>query len=412
MDPLGLDPVVVTGAKAEAQLAQVLVAAGVAVAEWRGLAEEVGDGLDGTDVAGEASSVHEVVLLLEFGRARAKDPDPALAFRGHTSAVEGDAESSEKVGLLAVEPLQVVGGGQPGSEAEDDQCGPRRRTEPDRAGDREVSDVAAAAERAARASRGVAPPTLVLEDAGGGAGELEGHAAGAHHGGEVADLEESSLGAGERGALVLKQAGADPESGVVARGEDAPLERANRSELSMCAGRRDDRDRGEESGSQGTGIDLPQASDYRSDAGPCRRIGVPCGNGAGVMRSWALVAAIAGLAGCAVGGHSAGPDPLAMQDAAPSDGAVLLHVDNRNWQDIEVYAVNRGARMRVGIVSSMTAGDFKLSTISAAGGYQLLVAPVGDSRGYFVTNSIPLAAGQTLDLRVENNLNLTTYTIY
>lgn len=131
------------------------------------------------------------------------------------------------------------------------------------------------------------------------------------------------------------------------------------------------------------------------------------------MRSWALVAAMAALAGCAVGGHGNGPDPLAMQEAAvPADGAALLHVDNRNWQDIEVYAVNHGARMRVGIVSSMTAGDFKLSTISAAGGYQLLVVPVGDSRGYFVTNSIPLAAGQTLDLRVENNLNLTTYSIY
>lgn len=119
-------------------------------------------------------------------------------------------------------------------------------------------------------------------------------------------------------------------------------------------------------------------------------------------------------AGCATGRSSrSGPDPLAMQEAAPADAAPLLHVNNRNWQDMDVWAVRQGTRLRLGTVSSMGSSDFKVSpALSAgAGDFQLLVAPVGETKG-FLTQTILLGAGQTLDLQVEHNLNLTTYSIH
>ena len=133
-----------------------------------------------------------------------------------------------------------------------------------------------------------------------------------------------------------------------------------------------------------------------------------------VFASGALLAVVL-AAGCAAAKPHArsGPDPLAMEEAAAPDAAPVLHVNNRHWQDVDVWAIRNTTRMRLGTVSSMMHGDFKLPpTFSVGeGDFELLVAPVGESRG-FTTPPILLAAGQTLDLQVESSLNLSTFSVY
>ncbi len=124
---------------------------------------------------------------------------------------------------------------------------------------------------------------------------------------------------------------------------------------------------------------------------------------------------VTGLAaGCFTGGQRPGdPDPLALEEAAPSDATPVLRVNNRHWEDVDVWAIRSGTRIRLGTVSAMAAENFKLaaSISGGEGDFQILVAPVGESRGY-ITDPLLLAAGQTLDLQVDNTLNLTTYSIY
>jgi hypothetical protein len=130
--------------------------------------------------------------------------------------------------------------------------------------------------------------------------------------------------------------------------------------------------------------------------------------------NWVAALLVTGLAaGCATAGHQpGGPDPLALKEAAPPGARPVLHVNNRHWEDLDVWLVRAGTRMRLGAVSAMGAEDFKLplSISSGEGDFQVLVAPVGESRGY-MTEPLLLGAGKTLDLQVDNTLNFTTYSI-
>ncbi|HEX9109768.1 MAG TPA: hypothetical protein VF832_21140 [Longimicrobiales bacterium] len=129
-----------------------------------------------------------------------------------------------------------------------------------------------------------------------------------------------------------------------------------------------------------------------------------------VVLSVALaVAAVTGA--CASGrGVVAGWDDFAQ--AAPARNAIV-HVDNHNWQDVDVFAVREGMKVRLGMVTSMAGGDFKLpeSFLVGSPNVQLRIDPIGSSMGY-MTQTILVAPGQTVDLRIENNLNLTSYSVY
>ncbi len=129
-----------------------------------------------------------------------------------------------------------------------------------------------------------------------------------------------------------------------------------------------------------------------------------------VVLSVALgAAALAG--GCATGRRVVADDLSAAQ-AAPASTAVV-HVDNHNWQDVDGFAVREGTRIRLGMVTSMSAGDFRLPEAFLVGSpnVQLRIDPIGSNSGY-LTQSILVSPGQTVDLRIENNLNLTSYSVY
>ena len=124
------------------------------------------------------------------------------------------------------------------------------------------------------------------------------------------------------------------------------------------------------------------------------------------------VVAAAWVGGCATGKTAvpAGEEQDAL--AAPAPPAIV-HVSNQNWQDIDLFVVRPGAKLRLGVVTSMGTMDFRLPSAIMSGvpSLQLIVSPIGGGRDY-ITPEISLGRGQTLDLEIENNLRMTSYAIW
>ena len=122
--------------------------------------------------------------------------------------------------------------------------------------------------------------------------------------------------------------------------------------------------------------------------------------------------AVAAVTGACASGRGVVADGEDFAQAAPARNAIV-HVDNHNWQDVDVFAVREGMKIRLGMVTSMAGGDFKLpeSFLVGSPNVQLRIDPIGSSMGY-MTQTILVAPGQTVDLRIENNLNLTSYSVY
>lgn len=102
-------------------------------------------------------------------------------------------------------------------------------------------------------------------------------------------------------------------------------------------------------------------------------------------------------------------------DAAQSasTGETLVRVKNHNWADMTVYLVRGGMRVRLGTVTSMTETTLTVPRAILAAGIdvQLIADPIGSSQR-FMTETIMVSPGQTIDLMLENNLNLSSYSVW
>ncbi len=127
------------------------------------------------------------------------------------------------------------------------------------------------------------------------------------------------------------------------------------------------------------------------------------------MRWMVLHLALAGallLPGCA---SRQGP----QQDAspAPDDDAVILHVTNNTWSDVDVYVLASSVRARVGSVDSQGSVQIKVSRdLWALGTLQVRVEPVGGAQPY-VTDAIEVHGGQRIRLTVEEQRDLSTWQV-
>jgi len=143
----------------------------------------------------------------------------------------------------------------------------------------------------------------------------------------------------------------------------------------------------------------------------------------------AAVAATLSLGACATAG-TGGTAPSAMYlvdgpqaktsgvaatsasrpSAAPS---ASLHVENYNWLDVVVYAVQGSSRMRLGQVTSMSSADFRIPNrflSGASDNLRLLVDPIGSSEGY-ITEGIVVRDGQRVSFNVQNALQFSSLMI-
>jgi hypothetical protein len=125
------------------------------------------------------------------------------------------------------------------------------------------------------------------------------------------------------------------------------------------------------------------------------------------IRRWsaalALLLVAATLSGCGLRSRR-GP-------AAGRQG-VELRVTNHNWSLVVVYAMRNGTRWRLGDVPTMGTRTFSLdrTTGMGPGGVEILVDPLGSSEA-FLTDQVTVGPGETIVLRVENNLSHSTYSV-
>ncbi len=125
-------------------------------------------------------------------------------------------------------------------------------------------------------------------------------------------------------------------------------------------------------------------------------------------RRLARVLALLLLAGCSVlrGGKHDG------DDLPPPTEDLSLHVTNHNWSEVTIFAVNGSQRLRLGSVVTGAQADLIVPRdLVTTGEVRLLVHPIAGPRDYY-SGPIPVHGGQEIDLRVENSLNQTSWSVY
>ena len=85
--------------------------------------------------------------------------------------------------------------------------------------------------------------------------------------------------------------------------------------------------------------------------------------------------------------------------------SVVLVVDNRNWQDVVIYAVHDGSRSRLGMVVAARTASFTLapSYVTKGGDLFFIADPVGATRTY-TSERVVVQHGQYIEWTLESAL--------
>jgi hypothetical protein len=120
----------------------------------------------------------------------------------------------------------------------------------------------------------------------------------------------------------------------------------------------------------------------------------------------AALAAVATLGACAPLATTNGPGEFGREQSE-------LVVENNNWQDMALYVVRTGTRWRIGSVPALSKARFRLSgaVIGGTGEIQLMADPIG-SNHRFITDPIVVQPGQEVRFRLENNLAVSSYSVW
>ena len=94
------------------------------------------------------------------------------------------------------------------------------------------------------------------------------------------------------------------------------------------------------------------------------------------------------------------------------EGEILVEVENRNFLDVVIYAVQGGGRIRVGDVTGTSSKTFvvQLNRISMGGEVRFMADPVGSGRAW-TTEALHVFAGQTVQLTIESDVRRSTLSI-
>ena len=115
------------------------------------------------------------------------------------------------------------------------------------------------------------------------------------------------------------------------------------------------------------------------------------------------------LLACADGGRRIGPPPA--EEPEPAVAPTTVEVANFNWSRVDVYAEVQGQTLRLGYVETGHTETFELpASTRAAFELELVVDPIASDAAY-QTGPIPVLPGTVIQLRVENNLRLSSYSI-
>ena len=119
---------------------------------------------------------------------------------------------------------------------------------------------------------------------------------------------------------------------------------------------------------------------------------------------------VAAVAAATLGACAPATEQAEMNSA---ERRTTLLISNYNWSDMVIYVLRGAQRSRIGSVTSMSTARFKLPE-SIAGTYgelRIVADPIGSTRTYTspVINVVP---GTQVELRVENNISVSTFAVY
>jgi hypothetical protein len=126
-----------------------------------------------------------------------------------------------------------------------------------------------------------------------------------------------------------------------------------------------------------------------------------------LVRGSAVAALLLALAGSA----SAQEAPKKAPDNSPRNGIKLV-VENHNYLDMHLYWMRDGAYHSLGMVTGLSKEELTIPEDLAIPGrdFQILADPIGDPLSY-LTDPIIVVLGQEVDLNIEADLALTSFTI-
>lgn len=114
---------------------------------------------------------------------------------------------------------------------------------------------------------------------------------------------------------------------------------------------------------------------------------------------------------------SAGPacgflsrDPAPAPSLRHSD--VSVEIENHNWSDITIYLMTGGLPQRLGMVTAMSNGSFAFPSqrLNTGGSVRLRALPVAGTA--FTSEAILVQPGQAIMWRLENDLDISSLSVY
>ena len=114
------------------------------------------------------------------------------------------------------------------------------------------------------------------------------------------------------------------------------------------------------------------------------------------------------LAACSTSAPANGPRTLPADD----DDRMEVRVENRSWQDMNVYAVESGMRIRLGTVTSMNTSRLRVPVRSGLFTHdvQLIAVPIGNDEQY-VSQAVQVSRGQAMAFTIQNHLAISTVSV-
>lgn len=129
-----------------------------------------------------------------------------------------------------------------------------------------------------------------------------------------------------------------------------------------------------------------------------------------MKRMFGAAAAVLALTlGSACGGNEQSPWGPGISGTA--EGEMRVQVENNNWYQVVVKAVSgAGAEQRLGEVETTGTRTFVVPGSVSTMGVRFLIDPIGSEERYLSPEVTP-RQGMLVNLRVENNLQLSTVTV-
>jgi hypothetical protein len=104
------------------------------------------------------------------------------------------------------------------------------------------------------------------------------------------------------------------------------------------------------------------------------------------------------------------PDPAPAPAAL--DSQVSVEVQNHNWSDITIYLMTGGLPQRLGMVTAMGNGSFAFPSqrLNTGSSIRLRALPIAGQA--FTSEAILVQPGQAITWRLENDLDISSLSVY